>query len=156
MAKFANAGKRTKKKDLVSIAIASKNCYVAQVSLGANMNQCIKAFKEAEAFDGPSLIVAYSPCVNHGIDMSATPAEMKKAVDCGYWALLRYNPQENKLSLDSTSDFEKYDEYLNGETRFSAIKELRGEEAEKLLSQSKKDALERIENIKNIIKTTQN
>ena len=156
MAKFANAGKRTKKKDLVAIAIASKNCYVAQVSLGANMNQCIKAFKEAEAFNGPSLIVAYSPCVNHGIDMSATPTEMKRAVECGYWSLLRYNPQENTLTLDSTSDFEKYDDYLNGETRFSAIKELRGEEAENLLSQSKKDAQERLETIKNIIKTTQN
>ncbi|MBR1890577.1 MAG: pyruvate:ferredoxin (flavodoxin) oxidoreductase [Clostridia bacterium] len=155
MAKFANAGKRTKKKDLVALAIASKNCYVAQVSLGANMNQCIKAFKEAEAFNGPSLIVAYSPCTNHGIDMSATPTEMKRAVECGYWSLLRYNPQENKLILDSTSDFDKYDDYLNGESRFSAIKELRGAEAEELLSQSKKDAQERIETIKNIIKSEQ-
>lgn len=156
MAKFANAGKRTKKKDLVSIAIASKNCYVAQVSLGANMNQCIKAFKEAEAFNGPSLIVAYSPCVNHGIDMSATPTEMKKAVECGYWSLLRYNPQTSNLSLDSVANFEKYDDYLGGESRFSAIKEMRGEEAEKLLSQSKLDAQERLQNIKNIIETQNN
>lgn len=153
MAKFANSGKKTKKKDLVSIAIASKNCYVAQVSLGANMNQCIKAFKEAESFDGPSLIVAYSPCTNHGIDMSQTSTEMRKAVECGYWTLMRYNPQTNKLSLDSISDFEKYNSYIEGETRFSAIKELRGEEAEKLLSQSKKDAEERLKTIKNIIKS---
>ena len=151
MVKFANAGKQTKKKDLVSLAIATKNCYVAQVSLGANMNQCIKAFKEAEAFDGPSLIVAYSPCTNHGIDMSKTPSEMKKAVECGYWSLLTYNPKTNELNLDSTSDFEKYDEYLNGETRFSAIRELKGENAEKLLSESKNDAIARLENIKKMI-----
>ena len=156
MAKFANAGKQTKKKDLVALAIASKNCYVAQVSLGANMNQCIKAFKEAESFDGPSLIVAYSPCTNHGIDMSQTPTEMKRAVECGYWSLLRYNPSTNNLTLDSVSDFDKYEDYLNGESRFSAIKELRGEEAEKLLSESKNDAMTRIETIKNIIKSHQN
>jgi len=156
MVKFANAGKQTKKKDLVALAIASKNCYVAQVSLGANMNQCIKAFKEAEAFDGPSLIVAYSPCANHGIDMSQTPTEMKRAVECGYWSLLRYDPQTNNLSLDSISDFDKYEDYLNGESRFSAIKELKGQEAEELLSESKKDAMARLETIKNIIKSNEN
>lgn len=151
MVKFANAGKSTKKKDLVSIAIASKNCYVAQVSLGANMAQCIKAFKEAESFDGPSLIVAYAPCVNHGLDMSQTTTEMRKAVECGYWSLVRYNPQTNNLEIDSEADFEKYDEYLNGESRFSAIKELKGEDAEKLLSQSKEDAKQRIETLKNFV-----
>lgn len=156
MVKFANAGKQTKKKDLVALAIASKNCYVAQVSLGANMNQCIKAFKEAESFDGPSLIVAYAPCVNHGFDMSQTTTEMRKAVDCGYWSLLRYNPQSQELSLDSNSDFDKYEDYLNGESRFSAIKELRGEEAEVLLSESKKDAQERIETIKKFINSQKN
>ncbi len=156
MVKFANSGKTTKKKDLVALAIASKNCYVAQVSLGANMNQCIKAFKEAEAFDGPSLIVAYCPCVNHGFDMSQTMNEMKKAVECGYWSLLRYNPKTNSLSLDSQSNFDKYEDYLNGETRFSAIKELRGEEAEKLLEESKQDAEERLATIKRLIKDEQN
>lgn len=156
MVKFANSGKQTKKKDLVALAIASKNCYVAQVSLGANMNQCIKAFKEAEQFDGPSLIVAYAPCINHGFDMSQSSAEMKKAVECGYWSLLRYNPKTNNLSIDSTSDFDKYEDYLNGETRFSAIKELKGEEAEKLLNESKQDAEERLETIKKFIKDDQN
>ena len=156
MVKFANSGKQTKKKDLVALAIASKNCYVAQVSLGANMNQCIKAFKEAEQFDGPSLIVAYAPCVNHGFDMSQTTTEMRKAVECGYWSLLRYNPRTNDLSIDSNSDFDKYEEYLNGESRFSAIKELKGEEAEKLLSESKEDAKERLETIKKFIKDNQN
>ncbi len=148
MVKFASAGKRTKKKDLVSLAIASKNCYVAQVSLGANMNQCIKAFKEAESFDGPSIIVAYSPCVNHGFDMSQTMNEMKKAVDCGYWSLVRYNPTEDIVHIDSVSDFSKYEEYLDGETRFSQIKELKKEEAEKIINQSRKDAEKRLETLK--------
>lgn len=156
MVKFANAGKQTKKKDLVALAISSKNCYVAQVSLGANMNQCIKAFKEAENFDGPSLIVAYSPCVNHGFDMSKTTTEMRKAVECGYWSLLRYNPKTDDLSLDSNSDFEKYEDYLSGESRFSAIKELKGKEAETLLTESKQDAMGRIETIKKFIKKEEN
>jgi len=151
MVKFANSGKKTKKKDLVALAIASKNCYVAQVSLGANMNQCIKAFKEAENFEGPSLIVAYSPCVNHGYDMSETTTEMRKAVECGYWSLLRYNPENNNLSIDSVSDFEKYDDFILNESRFSAIKELKGKEAEELLSKSKEDAKARIETIKKFI-----
>ncbi|MBP3431435.1 MAG: pyruvate:ferredoxin (flavodoxin) oxidoreductase [Clostridia bacterium] len=156
MVKFANAGKQTKKKDLVALAIASKNCYVAQVSLGANMNQCIKAFKEAEAFDGPSLIVAYSTCVNHGFDMSETTTEMRKAVECGYWSLLRYNPSTDDLSIDSVSDFEKYDDFVNGESRFSAISELRGEKAKEIITQSKKDAMARLETIKKLAKNDKN
>lgn len=156
MVKFANSGKKTKKKDLVSIAISSKNCYVAQVSLGANMMQCIKAFKEAESFNGPSLIVAYAPCVNHGFDMTTTPTEMKRAVECGYWSLLRYNPQTNKLSIDSTSDFDKYEDYLNGESRFSAIKELKADEATLLLEKSKQDAKNRIETLKSFINSSEN
>ncbi len=151
MVKFANAGKKTKKKDLVAIAIASKNAYVAQVSLGANNLQCIKAFKEAEAFDGPSLIVAYCPCVNHGFDMSETTTEMRKAVECGYWSLLRFDPRQNKLTFDSVSDFDKYDNFIDGESRFAAIKELKGEEAEKLLEESKADAKQRLEFLKKLI-----
>ena len=148
MVKFASAGKKTKKKDLVSIAIASKNCYVAEVSLGANMVQCIKAFKEAEAFNGPSIIVAYSPCVNHGFDMSETMNEMKKAVDCGYWSLVRYNPNEDVVHIDSTSDFSKYEDYLDGETRFSAIKELKKDEAEEIINKSRQDAENRLNTLK--------
>ncbi len=151
MVKFATSGKKTKKKDLVALAIASKNCYVAQVSLGANMTQCIKAFKEAESFDGPSLIVAYSPCVSHGFDMSETMTEMRKAVESGYWSLLRYNPSDDNLTLDSVSDFEKYNDFLNGESRFSAIKELKGEEANKLLEESKADAKARLDTIKKFL-----
>ena len=120
------------------------------------MNQCIKAFKEAENFDGPSLIVAYAPCVNHGFDMTTTPNEMKKAVECGYWSLLRYNPTTNDLHIDSTSDFEKYEDYLNGESRFSAIKELKAETAGILLEKSKQDAKNRLETIKSFIKSNEN
>lgn len=156
MAKFANSGKTTKKKDLVSIAISSKNCYVAQVSLGANMSQCIKAFKEAESFNGPSLIVAYAPCVNHGLDMSKTTTEMRKAVECGYWSLIRFNPSTNQLLIDSNSNFDKYDEFISGQNRFSAIKELKGDEAEKLLNESKEDAKSRLETIKSFIKNEEN
>ena len=148
MVKFASAGKKTKKKDLVSIAIASKNCYVAQVSLGANMMQCIKAFKEAEKFNGPSIIVAYSPCVNHGFDMSQTMNEMKKAVDSGYWSLVRYNPEEGIVHIDSAADFSKYEDYLEGETRFSAIKEMKKDEAEKMLYESRLDAETRLNTLK--------
>lgn len=144
MVKFASAGKKTKKKDLVALAIASKNCYVASVSLGADMNQCIKAFKEAEAYNGPSIIVAYSPCVNHGFDMSTTMQEMKKAVEAGYWSLVRYNPNEGVVHIDSKSDFMKYEDFLNSETRYSAIKELKKDEAEKMLKESKMDAIERL------------
>ena len=156
MVKFASAGKKTKKKDLVSIAIASKNCYVAQVSLGANMNQCIKAFKEAEAFDGPSLIVAYCPCVSHGFDMSTTMQEMKKAVDCGYWNLVRYNPTLDKLDIDSTADYDKYEEYLEGESRFSSIKEMKKKDAENLLNESRTDAENRLKTLKSFIKNENN
>ncbi len=156
IAKFSNSGKQTKKKDLVALAIASKNCYVAQVSLGANMNQCIKAFKEAEAFDGPSLIVAYSPCVNHGFDLSQTSTEMRKAVECGYWSLIRYNPQTNTLSIDSESNFDKYEEFINGERRFSAIKDLKGDSGTQLLEQSKKDAQVRLETIKSLANANKN
>ena len=152
MVKFASAGKKTKKKDLVSLAIASKNCYVASVSLGADMNQCIKAFKEAEAYNGPSIIVAYSPCVNHGFDMSTTMHEMKNAVESGYWSLVRYNPNEGIVHIDSKSDFMKYEDFLNSETRYSAIKELKKDEAEKMLEESKTDAIERLETLKSFSK----
>ena len=150
MVKFASAGKKTKKKDLVALAIASKNCYVASVSLGADMAQCIKAFKEAEAFDGPSIIVAYSPCVNHGFDMSTTMDEMKKAVASGYWQLVRYNPNEGVVHIDSSADFEKYEEFLSGESRYSALKEMKKEDAEKMLAKSKTDAEQRIKTLKSL------
>ena len=115
--KFAESGKKTKKKNLGLIAMSYKNAYVAQVSLGADMNQCIKAFKEAESFNGPSIIIAYSPCVEHGFDMSNTMLEMEKAVKSGYWNLFRYNPNTG-LTLDSDQKIETK-EFLKGERRFS-------------------------------------
>ena len=114
--KFAETGKKTKKKNLGLIALTYQNAYVAQVSLGANMNQCIKAFKEAESFNGPSIIIAYSPCVEHGFDMSTTMQEMKKAVESGYWNLFRYHPNSG-LTLDYEPDVNT-DEFLKGERRF--------------------------------------
>ena len=152
MAKFSSSGKVTKKKDLVSIAIANKNCYVAQVSLGANMIQCIKAFKEAEAYNGPSIIIAYSPCVNHGINMSNMIQEMKNAVECGYWNLVRFNPENKELKLDSKPNFDKFIDFLDGEGRFHNLKEIKGEEMNLVFEKCKQDAIERYENLLNQIK----
>ena len=87
----------------------------------------------------------------HGFDMSETTTEMRKAVECGYWSLLRFDPRQNKLTIDSVSDFDKYDNFIDGESRFSAIKELKGEEAEKLLEESKADAKQRLEFLKKLI-----
>lgn len=115
--KFAENGKSTRKKNLGLIAMIYKNAYVAEVSLGADMAQCIKAFKEAEAYNGPSIIIAYSPCVSHGIDMSQTMQEMKLAVQCGYWNLYRYHPSHG-LTLDFDPTVQT--EMLTGnERRFS-------------------------------------
>ena len=119
-AKFCENGKATRKKNLGLIAMTYKNAYVAQVSLGANTAQCIKAFKEAESFNGPSLIICYSPCVEHGFDMSNTMLEMKKAVDLGYWNLYRYNPNTG-LSLDFEPNVNTPG-FLSGERRFAGTK----------------------------------
>lgn len=120
--KFAENGKTTRKKNLGFIAMSYKNAYVAQVSLGADMTQCIRAFKEAEAFDGPSIIIAYSPCVNHGYDMSETMTEMKKAVEYGYWNLYRYNPNIG-LTLDYTPVVETQ-KFTSKQRRFKGSNEL--------------------------------
>lgn len=117
--KFTENGKNTKKKNLGLIAMSYRNAYVAQVALGANMNQCIKAFKEAEAFKGPSIIIAYCTCVNHGFKMSDSMSEMKKAVLTGYWNLYRYNPNSG-LELDFDPQINTK-EFLSGERRFTAL-----------------------------------
>ncbi len=124
VASFANMGKRTIKKDLFNIAMNIPNCYVASISLGANMFQAIKAFKEAEEHNGPSIIIAYSPCIEHGIKsgMSCSSLEQKLAVECGYTILMRYKPDEEKLYIDSKEpDFEKYFEFLNNEVRYNSL-----------------------------------
>ncbi|MBP9530053.1 MAG: pyruvate:ferredoxin (flavodoxin) oxidoreductase, partial [Blautia sp.] len=122
IAQFAAGGKETKKKDMASIAMSYGYVYVAQISMGADFNQTVKAIAEAEAYPGPSLIIAYAPCINHGIKkgMSKAQTEEELAVKCGYWHNFRFNPAaENKFSLDSkTPDMENYMDFLNGEVRY--------------------------------------
>jgi pyruvate-ferredoxin/flavodoxin oxidoreductase len=126
VAKFAESGKKTNKKDLGRMLMTYEYIYVASVAMGANKNQLVKAFQEAEAYDGPSIIIAYAPCINHGINMSFSQKEEKKAVETGYWLLYRYNPMlalegKNPLTLDSKEpNFEVID-FLNGERRYSSL-----------------------------------
>ena len=129
--------------------------YVATVAMGANPAQLLKAVTEAEAYPGPSLIIAYAPCINHGINMTKSQAEEKKAVDTGYWQLYRYNPTladegKNPFILDSKDPVEDYKEFLNGEVRYASLKKLFPEVAEKLFDQSAEDAKERLEGYKKL------
>lgn len=152
VAEFANFGKKTVKKDLFRIASSIPNCYVASVSLGGNMMQTIKAFKEAEEHNGPAMIIAYSPCVEHGIKtgMGTSINEEKLAVECGYTLLMRY---DGELHLDSGEpNFEKYEEFLNNEVRFNALKIKDSTLADELLSEQKDYAKKRYEYYKNITK----
>lgn len=127
--------------------------YVAQVSMGANMNQLLKALKEAEAYDGPSLVIAYAPCINHGINMSNSIAEMKNAVTSGYWQLYRYNPDlelqgKNPFVLDSKEPTTDYQSFLKGQVRYASL--IRKDEAlaEELFKLNEKQAKERFEKYK--------
>lgn len=143
-AKFASHGKDTKKKNLAQMAMSYKTAYVASVSLGANMSQTIKAFNEAESYNGVSIIIAYAPCVNHGFDMSNSNIEMKRAVECGYWNLFRYNPSKDKpLELDSFEPTSSYKDFLLGESRYKALYKTNPEMADELFKESEKDAIER-------------
>jgi pyruvate-ferredoxin/flavodoxin oxidoreductase len=126
VAKFASSGKKTTKKDLGRMIMSYGYVYVASVAMGANMNQCLKAFLEAEAYPGPSIIIAYSPCINHGIDMRKAQAEQKLAVDTGYWILYRYNPLlaregKNPLQLDSKEPKLEYEAFLKNEIRYRTL-----------------------------------
>ena len=146
VAEFANMGKKTSKKDLFRIAMSIPNCYVGSISLGANMFQAIKTFKEAEEHDGPSLVIAYCPCIEQGIKagMGCSINEEKLAVECGYTMLMRYNPNEEKLYVDSKEpNFDKYEEFLDGEVRFNALKIKNKELANKLLTEQKENAKKR-------------
>lgn len=151
-AKFASHGKQTKKKNLAQMAMSYKTAYVAQVSLGADMTQAIKAFKEAESYNGVSLIIAYAPCVNHGFDMSNSNLEMKKAVLCGYWNLFRFNPlNEKPLQLDSDEPTESYKDFLLGESRYKALYKSNPQMADELFAQSERDAKERRQQLLNML-----
>ena len=151
-AKFAYSGKKTRKKDLGLMAMTYKDVYVAQVALGANMNHTLKVLLEAESYKGPSLIIAYAPCVNHGIrlGMGKSVAEEKRAVESGYWQLFRYDPRRreqglNPFILDSKEPDESYREFIMGEVRYSQNEITFPELAEELYKKSEKDARERYE-----------
>ena len=148
IAKFAAAGKRVRKKDLGLMAMTYGYVYVAQVAMGANQNQFLKAVREAEAFPGPSVIIAYSPCINHGLrnGMGSTQQQMKHAVDAGYWQLYRYNPElenegKNPFQLDSKEpDWSKFQSFLNSEVRYSSLKKAFPKDAEVLFKAAEENA----------------
>jgi len=143
VAQFASSGKRSRKKDLGAIFQTYGNVYVAQVAMGADANQLIKALQEAQQHKGPSVIVAYTPCVSHGIKagMHNVQNEMKRAVDAGYWTLYRYNPNAEKpMKVDSKAPTMDYEEFLDGETRYAALKRTFPENAETLFKAAKEDA----------------
>lgn len=155
IAKFAASGKRIKKKDLGMIAATYGYVYVAQIAMGANMNQALKAIAEAEAYPGPSLVIAYAPCINHGIKagMGNAMDEMKRAVDCGYWHLWRYNPLlkaegKNPFTLDSKEPTGNFREFLMGEVRYASLVKAFPEVAEDLFVLAEEAAKERYETYK--------
>ena len=145
IAKFAAAGKRTKKKDLGMIAMSYGYVYVASVAMGANPAQLMKAMTEAEAYNGPSIVIAYAPCINHGINMGLSQAEAKKAVACGYWPLYRYNPTladagKNPFILDSKEPSGDYQSFLQGEVRYASLSKLFPDVAQDLFERNEEDA----------------
>ncbi len=153
VAKFAAGGKRTKKKDLGAMAMTYGYVYVAQVAMGADKNQVLKAIAEAEAYHGPSLIIAYATCINHGIDMSNGMAEEDKAVKAGYWQLYRFNPElaekgQNPFSLDSKDPTGNYQEFIAGETRYKSLAKAKPEIAQALFERAEKEAKNRLEGYK--------
>jgi pyruvate-ferredoxin/flavodoxin oxidoreductase len=152
VAKFAAAGKKTRKKDLGMMAISYGYVYVTQISMGANMNHTIKAITEAENYKGPSLVIAYSPCISHGIKsgMGTSMAEEKKAVESGYWHLYRYNPMlksegKNPFILDSKEPTKPYKDFINGEIRYSQLMKVFPDAADEMFIASEINAKERYE-----------
>ncbi len=157
IAKFAASGKKTKKKDLGMIAMSYGYVYVAQISMGADKNQTLKAIAEAEAYPGPSLIIGYAPCINHGIrlGMGNSTLESKRAVDCGYWAMYRFNPElkgtgKNPFTLDSKEPTADFKEFLMGEVRYASLAKAFPEAAEALFEKTYTDAMERLEGYKKL------
>ena len=155
-AQFAAGGKETKKKDLAGIAMSYGYVYVAQIAMGADFNQTVKAIAEAEAYPGPSLIIAYAPCINHGIKkgMSKAQTEEQLAVECGYWNNFRFNPAAEgaKFTLDSKEPKqEDYQAFLDGEVRYNALKRANPEKAERLFALNEKEAMERYAYLKKLV-----
>ena len=155
VAEFAASGKKDYKKDLARIAMAYPNAYVAQVSLGANMMQAIKAFNEAMKHDGPSIIIAYCPCISHGIKkgMGCSVEEEALATKCGYFPIFRYDGSKDEFTLDSPNpDFSLYDEFLNNQTRYSMLKTVNPDKAEEMLNINKEAAIKRFNFYKGLVK----
>ena len=146
VAQFAAAGKETKKKSLAEIAMSYGYVYVASVAMGADRNQVLKAFQEAEAYNGPSIIFAYAPCIAHGIDMSKTQSEEKRAVDAGYWPLYRYNPaKEVPFSWDAKKPTGNFQEFIRSEGRYKSLLKTAPAQAEELYKKAEEDAAKRME-----------
>ena len=156
VAKFAAGGKRVRKKDLGMIAATYGYVYVAQIAMGANQAQTLKAIREAEAYDGPSLIIAYAPCINHGLKagMGKAQAEEARAVECGYWHLYRFNPDleaegKNPFQLDSKEpQWDKFQDFILGEVRYNSLKKVFPQEADELFAETQRNALWRYEGYK--------
>ena len=156
VAKFAASGKVVKKKDLAQIAMSYGYVYVAQVAMGADYNQCLKAFQEAAAYNGPSIVICYAPCINHGIKMPFNQTEQKKAVAAGYWNLFRYNPAlaeqgKNPFSLDSKAPSADYIEFIEGETRYSALKRSFPGKAEQLFSIAAENSIDKYNKLARLV-----
>ena len=164
VAQFAAGGKAIKQKDLASIAMSYGYVYVAQIAMGANMNQTLQALREAEAYPGPSLVIAYAPCINHGIKvnggMTGCMTEEKRAVECGYWNLFRYNPaaEGKKFTLDfKNTKPENYQEFLDGEVRYMSLKKSNPANADRMYAenaQNAKDHLAYLERLVNMYDST--
>jgi len=158
IAKFAASGKRIRKKDLGLIASTYGYVYVAQVAMGADNAQTLKAIREAEAYDGPSLVIAYSPCINHGLKagMGHAQEEERRAVECGYWHLWRYNPAleaegKNPFTLDSKEpDWDKFEDFLKGEVRYASVFKQYPDQAQELFDAAKTNAMWRYNNYKRL------
>jgi len=151
VAKFASAGKKSRKKDLGAIMMTYGNVYVAQVAMGADPAQLVKALKEAQEYDGPSVVIAYTPCQSHGIclGMHKVQEEMKRAVESGYWLLYRYDPRkEHPFQLDSKEPKMAYTDFLDGEVRYASLRRTFPDNADKLFAKGSEDAMERYDKYK--------
>jgi pyruvate-ferredoxin/flavodoxin oxidoreductase len=153
VAKFANAGKQLGKKNLGFMCMSYGHAYVASIALGANRNLAQKALMEAAAYDGPSVVMAYSPCINHGFDMRYSQVEEKRAVEAGYWPLYRYNPaleEGKRFSWDVKKADADYQEFIKGERRYTALYKTNPENAENLFKLAEEDAKRRMDFYKRI------
>jgi pyruvate-ferredoxin/flavodoxin oxidoreductase len=159
IAQFAASGKSVKKKDLAGIAMTYGYVYVAQISMGADYNQCVKAFNEAESYHGPSLIIAYAPCINHGIKggMGISQTEEKNAVQAGYWHLFRFDPRvtgegKNPFTLDSKAPTVGYQDFIGREVRYTSLQRANPERAQKLFAIAETQAKEKYEHLVDLAK----